>query len=209
MIPISPARKRKILQWLPSCLGGQSYPVIETDDIVPNLEAPAITFYFSSAGTPSLYSWAPLRRVPNQDGTVDDVWGEYHRATMNVVLRAYSKAELETMWYEFVKQCLQTRRNMVIALDGVRFLEILNSILLPPERLDDGRTLYWAQVDLLFEYEVSGIPDEDYIKRVYTHLQSQTPLDDGELHDSRPLELVREVLDGELTVILKAHIAAP
>ncbi|MCX8207833.1 MAG: hypothetical protein N3G75_08400, partial [Methanothrix sp.] len=134
---------------------------------------------------------------------------EYHRATMNVVLRAYSKTELETMWYEFVKQCLETRRNMVIALDGVRFLEILNSIILPPERLDDGRTLYWAQVDLLFEYEVSGIPDADYIKRVYTHLQSQTPLDDGELHESRPLELVREVIDGEQKVTLKAHIAAP
>lgn len=208
MIPIPPHLKRKMISWLPARLGGKDYPVVESDNIVPELITPAVTFYFSTAGTPSLYSWSPLRRVPNQDGTVSDCWGGYYLATMNVVLRAYDKTELETMWYEFIKQCQQRRRDLVIALDGVRFREILNSLQIPPERMDNGRTLYRSQVDLLFEYEISDVPDEDYIKRVHTSIQSQTVPNTGDgLHVSPPLEFEREVVDRELLVRIRAYIS--
>jgi hypothetical protein len=205
MIPLPPATKAKILAWLPHVLDGYDYPVIETDHIVPDLVAPAITYYFSSVGTPSLYSNQMLRTVRRPDGGLDDYWGQYHFATMNVVLRANDKDELERMWSEFLQRCMATRRNMVIWLDLVRFREVLDSKPLAPERLDNGKNLYWAQVDLRFEYEVSAVSDADYIKRVHSTVQSQV-LQDGELHESPVLEFDREVFTKELPIGIIAYI---
>ena len=199
MIPIPPATKAKMLAWLPHVLNGYDYPLKETDNIIPELIAPAITYYFSSVGTPSQFNAQPLRAVRNQDGTLDDFWGQYHYATMNVVLRAHDKAEMEAMWSDFIEKCLATRRNMVIWLDLVRFLEILDSKPLPPERLKDGKNLYWAQVDLRFEYEVSAVSVDDYIKRVHTEVQV------GESEDH--LAWTTEVQDFELPVGIKAFIS--
>lgn len=200
MIPLPPATKAKILRWLPHVLGGYDYPLKQTDNIVPDLIAPAITYYFSSVGTPSLYAHQPLRSVPNADGTLDDWWGQYHYATMNVVLRAHDRDELETMWYEFIRQCQATRNNAKIYRHGWRFLEILDSKPLAPERLTDGQDLYWAQVDLRFEYEVSAPSDDDYIKRVNTDLQV------GESEDH--ITWSSEVREVELSVGLVAYIVA-
>jgi hypothetical protein len=72
MIPVPPATKAKILAWLPHLLAGYDYPVIETDNIIPELAAPAITFYFLSAGTPSQFSHQPLRTVRRPDLTKDE-----------------------------------------------------------------------------------------------------------------------------------------
>ena len=206
MIPVPPATKKKILAWLPHVLAGYDYPVIETDNIVPELEAPAITFYFSSAGTPSQFSHQPLRTVRRPNLDLDEYWGQYHYATMNVVLRANEKAELEAMWTDFIDKCLATRRNMVIWLDLVRFLEILDSKSLAPERLKGGKDLYWAQVDLRFEYEMSSIPDEGRIKRVNASFQGEYELD-GEWYESDPLVLHWEVYDRELSVGIIAYVA--
>jgi len=180
--------------------------LIESDNIVPELAAPAITFYFSSAGTPSQFSFQPLRTVRRPDGTLAEYWGQYHYATMNVVLRSNDKSELEAMWADFVATCLATRRNMVIWLDQVRFLEILDSKSLAPERLDDGKNLYWAQVDLRFEYEISSIPDEEHIKRVHSTFQSQQIID-GDVFESPELVFHREVYERELAVGIIAFIA--
>ena len=174
MIPLPPATKAKILAWLPHVLNGYDYPLKETDNIVPDLVAPAITYYFSSAGTPSLEANTILRTVRNADNTLDDVWGQYHFATMNVVLRSHAKAEMETMWEAFLRKCMSTRRDLLLRIDGVRLVEILDSKPLDPERLDGGKNLYWAQVDLRFEYEVSEISDAEYIRTVYTDLSVQT-----------------------------------
>jgi hypothetical protein len=172
MIPLPPAIKAKILAWLPHVLNGYDYPLKETDNIVPDLIAPAITYYFSSVGTPSQFSAQPLRTVRNiVTGEMEEYWGQYHYATMNVVLRANTKAEMEAMWYEFYARCLSTRRDAKIYHDGWRFLEVLDSKPLAAERLDSGKNLYWAQVDLRFEYEVSSVPDEDFIKRVNSEMQ--------------------------------------
>jgi len=95
---------------------------------------------------------------------------------------------------------------MVIWLDQVRFLEILDSKSLTPERLDDGKNLYWAQVDLRFEYEVSSIPDEDHIKRVHSTFQSQQVID-GDVFESPELVFHREVYERELAVGIIAFIA--
>lgn len=206
MIPVPPATKSKILAWLPHVLAGYDYPVIETDNIVPELAAPTITLYFSSAGTPSQFSHQPLRTVRRPDLTKDEYWGQYHYATMNVVLRSNDKSELEAMWADFVAKCLATRRNMVIWLDQVRFLEILDSRQLAPERLDNGQNLYWAQVDLRFEYEVSSIPDEEHIKRVHSTFQSQQVID-GDVFESPELVFHREVYERELVVGIVAYIA--
>lgn len=207
MIPVPPATKKKILAWLPHLLAGYDYPVIETDNIVPDLSAPAITFYFSSAGTPSQFSHQPLRTVRRPDLTKDEYWGQYHFATMNVVLRSHDKDELEAMWTEFVQKCMATRRNMVIWLDQVRFLEIMDSKLLPPERLDNGQNLYWAQVDLRFEYEVSSIPDEGLIKRVHSTFVGQTVIDEDYVQESEAITTLREVVDRELIIGIIAYIA--
>jgi len=207
MIPVPPAAKKKILAWLPYLLAGYDYPVIETDNIVPELAAPAITFYFSSAGMPSQFSHQPLRTVRRPDGTLDEYWGQYHFATMNVVLRSHDKNEMEAMWSDFVEKCLATRRNMVIWLDLVRFLEILDSKPLPPERLDNGQNLYWAQVDLRFEYEVSSIPDEGFIKRVHSTFVGQTIIDEDYVHESEAIATLREVVDRELSIGIIAYIA--
>lgn len=206
MIPVSSATKTKILAWLPHVLDGYDYPVIETDNIVPDLAAPAITFYFSSAGTPSLYSHQLMRTVRRPGRNLDEYWGQYHFATMNVVLRANDKDELEAMWSDFIAKCQATRRNMVIWLDLVRFVEILDSKSLPPERLPDGKNLYWAQVDLRFEYEVSSEPDAGYIERVYTDVTSQYQGGDY-LYVSPSLEFDRELYDQELTSGIVVYIA--
>lgn len=200
MIPIPPATKAKILAWLPHVLAGYDYPLVETDNIVPNLEAPAITYYFSSVGTPSQFSNQMLRTTINAAQEREEWWGQYHYATINVVLRHTDKAAMEAMWFDFCTKCLKTRRDAKIYLDGWRFLEILDSKPLPPERLDRGRNLYWAQVDLRFEYEVSASPDEDYIKRVHTEIQV------GESDDH--LSWVSEVREVQLSAGIVAHIAA-
>jgi hypothetical protein len=209
MIPVPPATKAKIMAWLPHLLAGYDYPVIETDNIVPELSAPAITFYFSSAGTPSQFSHQPLRTVRRPDRTLDEYWGQYHYATMNVVLRSHDKDEMEAMWSDFIDKCLATRRNMVIWLDLVRFLEILDSKPLPPERLDNGQNLYWAQVDLRFEYEVSSIPDEGLIKRVHSTFVGQTVIDEDYVWESEAITTLREVVDRELSISIIAYIAPP
>ena len=208
MIPVPSATKAKILAWLPHILAGYDYPVIETDNLVPDLSAPAITFYFSSAGTPSQFSHQPLRTVRRPDGTLDEYWGQYHFAIMNVVLRSHDKDEMEAMWSDFVAKCMATRRNMVIWLDQVRFLEILDSKPLPPERLDNGKNLYWAQVDLRFEYEVSSIPDEDHIKRVHSTFVGQTVIDEDYVHESEAITTLREVVDRELSIGIITYIAS-
>jgi len=206
MIPVPPATKTKILSWLPHVLAGYDYPLIETDNIVPELAAPAITFYFSSAGTPSQFSCQPLRTVRRPDLAKDEYWGQYHYATMNVVLRSNDKPELEAMWADFIAKCLATRRNMVIWLDQVRFLEVLDSKQLAPERLDNGQILYWAQVDLRFEYEVSSIPDDPLIKRVHSTFQSQQVID-GDVFDSPELVFQREILERDLNIGIITYIA--
>ena len=206
MIPVPPAAKAKILAWLPHVLSGYDYPVIETDNVVPELAAPAITFYFSSAGSPSQFSCQPLRTVRRPDLAKDEYWGQYHYATMNVVLRSNDKPELEAMWADFIAKCLATRRNMVIWLDQVRFLEVLDSKQLAPERLDNGQILYWAQVDLRFEYEVSSIPDDPLIKRVHSTFQSQQVID-GDVFDSPELVFQREILERDLNIGIITYIA--
>jgi hypothetical protein len=60
----------------------------------------------------------------------------------------------------------------------VRFVEILDSKQLEPEEMPAGKKLYWAQVDLRFEYEVSDISDAEYIKRV----NIEAEVDGSELH---------------------------
>jgi len=200
MIPLPPATKAKLLAWLPHVLNGYDYPVIETDNIVPNLTAPAITYYFSSVGMPSQFSNQMLRTTINASQEREEHWGQYHYATMNVVLRANDKAEMEAMWYDFTRLCLSTRRDAKIYYDGWRFLEILDSKPLVPERLPGGKNLYWAQVDMRFEYEVSGVPDEEFIKTVNNEMQV------GESDDH--LTWTSEVREEELYVGIVAYIAA-
>jgi len=171
MIPIPEATKATILAWIPHVLAGYDYPLVETDNIVPDLIAPAITYYFSSVGTPSEGSNQIIRTVRNREtGGLDDYWGQWHGATMNVVLRTNDKDELSRIWEAFIRKCLATRRDLLLRIDGVRFVDILNSAPLAPERLDNGRDLYWAQVDLKFEFEISDISDAEYIKTVHTDL---------------------------------------
>jgi hypothetical protein len=174
MIPLPAAVRAKIQAWLPHVLAGYDYPVIETDNIVPNLTAPAITYHVGVVGMPSLESNTILRTVRNADGTLDDVWGQYHYATMSVVLRANTDTEMGLMWETFIRKCLSTRRDLLLRIDGVRFVEILDSKHLDPERLPGGKNLYWSQVDLRFEYEVSDISEAEYIRTAYTDLSVET-----------------------------------
>jgi len=94
---------------------------------------------------------------------------------------------------------MATRRDAKIYHDGWRFLEILDSKPLEPQRLDNGKNLYWAQVDLRFEYEVVSVPDEDYIKRVYNEIE----VDEGDPH----ITWLSEVREVELAVGIVAFIA--
>jgi hypothetical protein len=202
MIPLPEAVRLKIEAWLPHVLAGYDYPVIETDNIVPNLSCPAITYHVASAGTPSLESNTILRTIRNSDNTLDDVWGQYHFATMNVVLRAHTDDEMGRMWEAFIRRCLATRRDLLLRIDGVRFVEILDSKHLDPERLDNGQNLYWSQVDLRFEYEVSDISEAEYIRTVYTDLSversepaSHILLERGEGDRELPLGIVAYIVD--------------
>ena len=165
MIPIPTQAKNRLLLWLPKRLAGRDYPLIETDRIEPDLSAPAITFYFQSAGKTTLYQNTLIRAIRREDGSLDDYWGQYHTATMTVVLRELDRDRLEAMWVDFLKQLQLTRRNLLLRLDGVRFVDVLNSVQLRPERLPSGKTLYWAQVDLEIEHEMSAISDAELIKR--------------------------------------------
>jgi len=203
MIPLPPATKKKMVAWLPHILDGYDYALKETDNILPDLTAPAITYYFSSVGTPSQFSAQPLRTVRNKvTGEMEEYWGQYHYATMNVVLRANDKDELEAMWFSFYNQCLKNRRDAKIYHHGWRFLEVLDSKPLSPERLDNGKNLYWAQVDLRFEYEVVNVPDEDYIKRVHNEIE----VDEDDEH----ITWLSEVRDNvELSVGIVAYIVGP
>ncbi len=203
MIPLPPATKKKMVAWLPHILDGYDYALKETDNILPDLTAPAITYYFSSVGTPSQFSAQPLRTVRNKvTGEMEEYWGQYHYATMNVVLRANDKDELEAMWFSFYNQCLKNRRDAKIYHHGWRFLEVLDSKPLSPERLDNGKNLYWAQVDLRFEYEVVNVPDEDYIKRVNNEIE----VDEDDEH----ITWLSEVRDNvELSVGIVAYIVGP
>lgn len=200
MIPLPVATKKKILAWLPHVLDGYDYPLKETDNILPDLIAPAITYYFSSVGTPSQFSFQPLRTVRNKATCeMEEYWGQYHYATMNVVLRANDKDEMEAMWADFYQRCMATRRDAKIYHNGWRFLEILDSKPLEPQRLDNGKNLFWAQVDLRFEYEVVSVPDEDYIKRVHNEIE----VDEDDEH----ITWLSEVREVELAVGIVAFIA--
>ncbi len=200
MIPIPEAVKTKILAWLPHILNGYDYRMQETDNIAPDLVAPAVTYYFSSVGNPSPYSDRTsdniIRTVRNADGTLDDVWGEFCVATLNVVLRSNDKGEMKAMWRSFLREVHRTRRNLLLRIDGVRFVEILNSEPLEPQRLPEGKNLHWAQVDLRFEYEQSGISEAEYIQKVHTDL---------DVNGSHIL-LEREVRNPELAVGISAII---
>jgi len=209
MIPVPPATKAKILSWLPHVLDGYDYPVIETDNVLPELDAPAITFYFSSAGTPSQFSAQCLRTVRRPTLAKDEYWGQYHFATMNVVLRSNDKDELEVMWSEFLAAVMATRRNMVIWLDLVRFVEVLDSKQLDPQRLDNGQNLYWAQVDLRFEYESSAIPSDDYILRANVATQAQRDYDQQYWLVSDGPEFVTELAEHDATVNIVVYVTAP
>lgn len=200
MMPLPPGIKDKILEWLPHKLRGRDYPVKETDNLVPDLIAPAITFYFSSVGTPSQFSAQLLRTTVNTAQEREEWWGQYHFATMNVVLRAYDKTEMEGMWYDFYSKCLSSRRDAKIYHDGWRFLEVLDSKPLVPARTKDAKDLYWAQVDLRFEYEVVNNPDELFIKRVHTEMEVGEAVDDH-------LTWTSEVREVELPAKIVVYIA--
>lgn len=201
MIPIPEATKATILAWIPHVLAGYDYPLVETDNIAPDLIAPAITYYFSSVGTPSEGSNQIIRTVRNREtGGLDDYWGQWHGATMNVVLRTNDKDELSRIWEAFIRKCLATRRDLLLRIDGVQFDEILNSAPLAPERLDNGKDLYWAQVDLKFTYEMSDVSEAEYIKTVYTDLSVQTA------KPASHLLFERAVLEHELSVGITATI---
>ncbi len=201
MIPIPEATKATILAWIPHVLAGYDYPLVETDNIAPDLIAPAITYYFSSVGTPSEGSNQIIRTVRNREtGGLDDYWGQWHGATMNVVLRTNDKDELSRIWEAFIRKCLATRRDLLLRIDGVQFDEILNSAPLAPERLDNGKDLYWAQVDLKFTYEMSDVSEAEYIKTVYTDLSVQTA------KPASHLLFERAVLERELSVGITATI---
>jgi len=202
MIPIPEATKATILAWIPHVLAGYDYPLVETDNIVPDLIAPAITYYFSSVGTPSEGSNQIIRTVRNREtGGLDDYWGQWHGATMNVVLRTNDKDELSRIWEAFIRKCLATRRDLLLRIDGVQFDEILNSAPLAPERLDNGKDLYWAQVDLKFTYEMSDVSGAEYIKTVYTDLRVQTAKPASHLLFERAV-LVRELSVGITATIV-------
>lgn len=171
MIPIPTETKTKLIRWIPHVLNGYDYPVIETDNIVPELAAPAITFYLSASGKSTLDSNMIIRTVRQDDGSLDDHWGQFHSATMAVVLRELDKARLGSMWADFILKVHQTRRNLLLRIDKVRILpEILNSVQLTPERLPTNDTMYWAQVDIEIEYEMSAVSDADLIKTVHHDL---------------------------------------
>ena len=202
MIPIPEATKATILAWIPHVLAGYDYPLVETDNIAPDLIAPAITYYFSSVGIPSEGSNQIIRTVRNREtGGLDDYWGQWHGATMNVVLRTNDKDELSRIWEAFIRKCLATRRDLLLRIDGVQFDEILNSAPLAPERLDNGKDLYWAQVDLKFTYEMSDVSEAEYIKTVYTDLSVQTAKPASHLLFERAV-LVRELSVGITATIV-------
>lgn len=196
MFPIPESTKQKMLTWLPHVLAKYDYLVMETDNVAPDLEVPSITFYFSSVGTPSYYSNSIVRTVRNAEGGLDDYWGQYHYATMNVVLKANNQAELARMWESFIRKCLATRRVLLLRRDGVRFVEILDSKQLDPEEMPAGKELYWAQVDLRFEYEVSDISDAEYIKRA--NIQAEV--------DGSEICYAREVFTKEIDFGILARI---
>jgi len=201
MIPIPGAVKATILAWIPHVLAGYDYPLVETDNIAPDLIAPAITYYFSSVGIPSEGSNQIIRTVRNREtGGLDDYWGQWHTATINVVLRTNDKDELSRIWEAFIRKCLATRRDLLLRIDGVQFDEILNSAPLAPERLDNGKDLYWAQVDLKFTYEMSDVSEAEYIKTVYTDLRVQTA------KPASHLLFERALLERELSVGITATI---
>jgi len=164
VIPLPDDIKDKILAWLPKNLVGYDYPLVETDGIVPDLIVPAITFYVSSNAPTGQYRNTILSTERTAEGQMDDSWGEYYYCTFNVVPRALDKAELSKMWRAFMRQCQQTSRDLLMRIDQVHFVEILNSQPLQPQRIDGG-TLYWAQVDLRFEYAMSDISDADYLEQ--------------------------------------------
>ena len=202
MIPIPGAVKAAILAWLPHVLAGYDYPLVETDNIAPDLIAPAITYYFSSVGSPSEGSNQIIRTVRNREtGGLDDYWGQWHGATMNVVLRTNDKDELSRIWEAFIRKCLATRRDLLLRIDGVQFDEILNSAPLAPERLDNGKDLYWAQVDLKFTYEMSDVSEAEYIKTVYADLSVQSAKPASHLLFERAV-LVRELSVGITATIV-------
>jgi len=203
MIPIPEVIKARILAWLPHNLAGYDYPLVETDNIVPDLIAPAITYYFSSVGQPSEGSNQIIRTVRNKEtGGLDDYWGQWHTATMAAVLRANTKEELSRMWEAFIRKCLNTRRDLLLRIDGVRFVDILNSAPLDPERLPDGKNLFWAQVDLQFEYEISDISDAEYIRTVNTDLSVATVEPASHLLFTDQSILVRELAVGITATIV-------
>lgn len=165
MIPIPLATKARFLKWVPATLNGYSYPLIETDMITPELTTPSITFRMTPAGGSSDYSNTLIRVTKSTDGEFDDYWGQFHYATVSFVLRELDRARMEAMWLGFLSEVHRTRRNLLLRLDKVRVVEVLDSVQLKPERLPTSDTLYWSQVDLRIEYEISAISDADYMKK--------------------------------------------
>jgi hypothetical protein len=200
MIPVPAAVKAKILDWLPKTLGGYEYPTKETDNIVPDLIAPAITYYFSSVSSVG-DSYQLIRTVKNANMDMDDYWGEHYYATMNVVLRATDKDELATMWEDFLRKCPMNRRDLNINVDGVRFVEILNAKPLQPQRLEDGSDLFWAQIDLKFEYEVSDVSEADYIRQINVELEVRSP------DHSSYIYWESHLFEQSMNVAIRAYIA--
>lgn len=206
MIPLPSDIKFKIMAWLPHKLAGHDYPVIETSDIVPELNAPAITYFFSSSGTPSQFHQQLLRAVRNPvDDSLDDHWGGYYYTTMEVTLRHTDEAKLEAMWLDFYKRCQAGRRDLKIYYDRVRFIEILDSKPLPTQRLKNGQMIYWAQVSLRFEYEVSGISEAELIKRVNNSLSVISHAEG--IESSKTIEWISEIKDVELLIGISAYVS--
>lgn len=168
MIPIPASFKTRLKNWIPKTLPVTEYPFIETQIGIPRPECPAIIGWFSSQ-TPSDGAYSLLRTVRNQDGDLDDYWGERLFTTLSISLRAYDPDELGEMHLSFIRQINKKRRDMTLRRHGVEFREILRSESLPMANVPESATgdqVFMAQIDLKIEYEIADVSDADYIKTV-------------------------------------------
>lgn len=173
MDPIPSEIESKLMAWLPITLGGTTYSLIKTNKGFPRPECPAIVVFFSTVGPVIRNNYQILRTVRTSEG-MDDYWGEFHLAILNVSLRAYDPDELSTMHQQFMRKIFSTRRDLDLRFDKIRFLELLRSEIidmdLTPESAT-GEPMYMASLALKFEYELSEPLDVDRILTITNDIE--------------------------------------
>jgi len=153
-------------QWLPSTNGEIEYAKLEAGEYMNKPPLPCIIVGREAGGGRSQFFDDLLRIDPNDEGDEVETWGQYHKCTFYIIIKASSRQDRDEILNWFLKRVFATRYELDWDTNKIRLNDVLLCIPIPPERDDQSqRVIYRGAIDLELEYEVSWTLEEDYIRR--------------------------------------------